>query len=35
MKYTLTKANESQSQYPHQTREVVDDITQAEIDKNS
>ena len=34
MKYTLTKANESQSQYPHQTREVVDDITQAEIDKN-
>ncbi|MDO5650858.1 MAG: NADH-quinone oxidoreductase subunit B family protein [Moraxella sp.] len=34
MKYTLTRANESASQYPHQSRQVVDGITQDEIDKN-
>ncbi|TWV82012.1 NADH-quinone oxidoreductase subunit B [Moraxella sp. VT-16-12] len=34
MKYTFTRANEEASQYPHQTRQVVDDITQAEVEKN-
>lgn len=34
MKYTLTRPNDTANQYPHTTRQVVDDITQAEIDKN-
>lgn len=34
MKYTLTRANQSADQYPKQSRELIDDITQAEIDKN-
>ncbi len=34
MKYTLTKANPSKDSYPKQTRELIDDITQAEVDKN-
>lgn len=34
MKYTLTKANQSADTYPHQSRQMVDDITQAEVDKN-
>lgn len=34
MKYTFTRANEAANQYPHQTRQVVDDITQAEVEKN-
>ena len=39
MKYTLTRPNmdtavNGSGQYPHATRQVVDDITQAEVDKN-
>ncbi len=34
MKYTFTRPNEQGNQYPHQTRQVIDDITQAEVDKN-
>ncbi|UXZ04573.1 NuoB/complex I 20 kDa subunit family protein [Moraxella nasicaprae] len=34
MKYTLTKANPEANQYPKQSKELIDDITQAEIDKN-
>ena len=33
MKYTLTKADDSKSIYPHQNRTVVDDIQQ-EVEKN-
>ena len=34
MKYTLTKPNQHTKQYPQQSREIIDDITQAEVDKN-
>lgn len=34
MKYTLTKPNQSEGKFPHQTRQTVDEITQAEVDKN-
>ena len=34
MKYTLTKPNQNTEQYPQQSREIIDDITQAEVDKN-
>lgn len=34
MKYTLTKPNQNTKQYPQQSREIIDDITQAEVDKN-
>ncbi|USZ14512.1 NADH-quinone oxidoreductase subunit B [Moraxella sp. FZFQ2102] len=34
MKYTLTKANPSKEQFPKQSRELIDDITQAEVEKN-
>lgn len=34
MKYTLTRANESAEQYPKQSRELIDDITQEEIERN-
>lgn len=34
MKYTLTKPNQHTKQYPQQSREIIDDITQAEVYKN-
>ncbi len=34
MKYTLTKANADAEVYPAQTRQTVDDPTQAEVNKN-